>query len=253
MNSDASDTKQPGFFAALFGLGTKKVEDQMRGEPRLRTIILKSGERRDGRLLEETTHTLVLDTGRTHGIVRIPKETVEKVTDPSVADAARAEAAGAPGDEGTFLFGKKGPREWGKGDVEAQANYLEKERAHTQSVESMTTLRARIYACFLSPPPAVGREGADLADRALPLRDIVRGVLESEGVNQEKVSAILLAHKRGEVRAECNAMKDAKLLSGISAPNEVGYEFWKEAKDVYALTTDGAVQAHAVWEVSRRG
>lgn len=249
--------KPVGWFGRLFGAGQKKAEAQAKADPKRKTITFRGGDRVEGHVLEETAFTVVFQAknGKIHRLAREGfsggktdeerKWEVVKVDEPRGFDAARSSQAGAPGDEGTMLFGKEGPREFGKGDIASIADRKEADRFQAQSAGDMSAMRARIFCCFLNPPPKSER---DLIDRAHLLRDLTLGVLESEGVDVKTASKELIAIKRSEVRAEADAMKVLKLLAAVAPPDE--HKIWNEAPDTYALTSDGAAQAMAVYEVA---
>lgn len=167
-------------------------------------------------------------------------------------DAARSASSGAPGDEGTTLFGKKGPREFGKGDVRRDAERAEEARAAAQSVDDMTPLRARIFAAFLNPAPGAKKD-RELLGRAASLATITRAVLYSEGVAPDSLSETVAVMKRAEVKAEAERMRDAKLLGNVSPPSDAPDGVWFADPGTYTLTDDGAVQAYAVYAAAVRG
>lgn len=237
--SEANDEGRPGLLSRLFGAGAEWLGKRHAGEgqkTRLRAVLMKSGDRHDGEVLEATAFTIVLKTDV--GVLRIPREDVAKVVEPSalLADAGRSATAGRPGDEGTITFGKKGPREYKFGDVRADAERLEEERARAQSAEHMTELRARCLAAFLNPAPRTER---DLADRALTLDLMVRNVLESEGVDAATLSKAAWLDARSRVKAEAIAMRSAKLLASVAPPDE--HKIWEASPDTYTLTYSRAV------------
>lgn len=249
------DDKPQGFFGRLFGIGQKKAEAISKSQPTRKSVTFASGDRLEMDVLEVTSFTVVARdaAGKIHRFDRMETPAnrergawVTAVEDVRAFDAARSSTAGAPGDEGTLLFGKEGPRKWDRGGVRAAAEQVEANRATAQSLDAMTPLRARIFACFLAPPPKRERE---LVERAHSLGAIVSGVVESEGKDPATLSAVAMGEKRVAVKAECEAMKAVKLLARVSPPEEPGFK-WESDPDTYSLTGDGASQAWAVYEVA---
>jgi hypothetical protein len=246
--SEREDGGAPaGFLTGLFARGAEWLKNRAPSRPNRRHVTLRSGQTLEVDVLEQTSFTVVVRAA--DGVVtRIPREDVARIGKPGEASAAMSATSGAPGDEGTVTFGKKGPREYGKGDIQRDAERREAELAAARSPDSMTPLRARIFAAFLNPAPNPKARGRDLVDRAQQVEAITDAVLESEGVDVASVSALARAAKREEVRAEANAMKAARLLMHVKPPDE--HKIWEASPDTYALTSDGASLALAVYEAA---
>jgi len=216
--------------------------------------VIDAADRLDQRRAEAASHQRDIEAGKAW--LENQRRGGNEIADAPDLDIARSAKAGAPGDEGTVTFAKKGPRDWGAHGIQAAHDAgIEAEIARQKAItESMSAFRARFYVAFLSPIDE-RRGWRQLEGRSQRTKAIAETIIASErnlaGYDPSAVDPVTyLAYER-TVRREAGSMIALGLLAQATPPDPD--KIWVADPDTFLLTPAGAAEAWMVYEAARRG